>query len=175
MSEKASQIRQCQVKVKSLRRVQLFVTPWTVDYQAPPSMGFSRQEYWSGLPFPSPGDLPDPGIKSGSPSLQADTLLSEPPGKPSSAKYWQLNLQKFPGFCYAFHHLSETILTEAHITLLQSVHQRLLSSVLFLSTLSQACQLLVTLSVFCFCSRYSPTRKLEIFPIAHHFITHSTN
>ena len=47
--------------------------------QAPPSMGFSRQEYWSGLPFPSPGDLPDPGIEPGSPALQADTLPSEPP------------------------------------------------------------------------------------------------
>ena len=52
-----------QVKVKSLSRVWLFATPWTVVYQAPPSMGFSRQEYWSGLPFPSPGDLPDPGIE----------------------------------------------------------------------------------------------------------------
>ena len=51
------------VKVKSLSRVQLFATPWTVAHQAPLSMGFSRQEYWSGLPFPSPGDLPDPGIK----------------------------------------------------------------------------------------------------------------
>ena len=61
------------VKVKSLSSVQLFVTPWTVAYQAPPSMGFSRQEYRSGLPFPSPGDLPDPGIEPGSPALQADT------------------------------------------------------------------------------------------------------
>ena len=50
--------------------------------QAPPSMGFSRQEYWSGLPFPSPGDLPDPGIKPRSPALQTDALTSEPPGKP---------------------------------------------------------------------------------------------
>ena len=57
------------VKVKSLSRVRLFATPWTVAYQAPPSMGFSRQEYWSGLPFPSPGDLPDPGIEPGSPAL----------------------------------------------------------------------------------------------------------
>ena len=56
-------------------------TPWTVAYQAPPSMGFSRQEYWSGLLFPSPGDLPDPGIEPTSPTLQADTLPSEPPGK----------------------------------------------------------------------------------------------
>ena len=50
------------VKVKSLSRVQLFATPWTIAHQAPPSMEFSRQEYWSGVPFPSPGDLPDPGI-----------------------------------------------------------------------------------------------------------------
>ena len=60
--------------------VQLFATPWTVAHQAPPSMGFSRQEYWSWLPFPSPGDLPDPGIKPRSPALQADALTSEPPG-----------------------------------------------------------------------------------------------
>ena len=70
------------MKVKSLSRVRLSVTPWTVAHQASPSMGFSRQEYWSGLPFPSPGDLSDPGIKPGSPSLEADALLSEPPGKP---------------------------------------------------------------------------------------------
>ena len=57
------------VKVKSLSRVQLFATPWTVAYQAPPSMGFSRQECWSGLPFPSPEDLPDPGIEPRSPTL----------------------------------------------------------------------------------------------------------
>ena len=67
--------------MKSLSRVQLFATSWTVAYQDPPSMGFSRQEYWSGLPLPSPGDLPDPGIKPGCPALQADALLSAPPGK----------------------------------------------------------------------------------------------
>ena len=67
---------------KSLSRVWLFVIPWTVAYQAPPSMGFSRQEYWSGLPFPSPGYLPSSGIEPGSPALQADALTSEPPGKP---------------------------------------------------------------------------------------------
>ena len=66
-------------KVKSFSRVQLFATPWTVAYQAPLSMGFSRQEYWSRLPFPSSEDLPDPGIEPGSPALQADTLPSEPP------------------------------------------------------------------------------------------------
>ena len=60
--------------------------PWTVAHQAPPSMGFSRQEYWSGLPFPSPGDLPDPGIEPRSPTLQADALTSAPPGKPGVYK-----------------------------------------------------------------------------------------
>ena len=69
------------VKVKSLSRVQFFATPWTVAHQAPQSMEFSRQEYWSGLPFPSPGYLPNPGIEPGSPTLQADALQSEPPGK----------------------------------------------------------------------------------------------
>ena len=67
------------VCVKSLSMVQLFVTPWTIAHQASLSMEFSRQEYWSGLPFPSPVDLPDPGIKPGSPALQADSLPSEPP------------------------------------------------------------------------------------------------
>ena len=70
------------VKVKSLSRVQFFVTPWTVAHQAPPSMGFSRQEYRSGLLFTSPGALLDPGIEPESSALQADSLLSEPPGKP---------------------------------------------------------------------------------------------
>ena len=67
-----------QKKVKSLSPVQLFATPWTVAYQAPLSMEFSRQEYWSGLPFPSPGHLSDPGIEPVSPALQADALTSEP-------------------------------------------------------------------------------------------------
>ena len=57
-----------------------FVTPWTVAHQAPLSMGFSRQEYWSGVPFSPPGDLLDPGIKPTSPALQVDSLPSEPPG-----------------------------------------------------------------------------------------------
>ena len=67
--------------MKSLSCVRLFATPWTGACQAPPSVGFSRQEYWSGVPFPSPGDLPNPGIEPGSPTLQADSLLSQPPGK----------------------------------------------------------------------------------------------
>ena len=76
--------------VKSFSRVRLFVTPWTVVYQAPPSTRYSRQEYWSGLPLPSPGDLPDPGIEPGSPMLQPYSLPSEPPGKPTvGIRYWR--------------------------------------------------------------------------------------
>ena len=71
-------------KVKLLSHARLFATPWTVAYQASLSMELSRQGYWSGLPFPSPGGLPDPGIEPRSPTLQADTLPSEPPGKPKS-------------------------------------------------------------------------------------------
>ena len=66
--------------VSSHSRVRLFATPWTVARQAPPSMGFPRQTYRSRLPFPSPGDFPDPGIEPRSPALQADSLRSEPPG-----------------------------------------------------------------------------------------------
>ena len=80
-------------KVNSLSCVRFFATPWTVAYQAPLSMGFSRQEYWSGMPFPSPGGLPDPGIEPRSPELEADTLTSEPPGKPDPYIPW---LQTFP-------------------------------------------------------------------------------
>ena len=69
----AGRVRVCMLNHFS--RVQLFVTLWPVAHQAPLSMGFSRQEYWSGLPCPPPGDLPDPGIKPGSPALQADSLL----------------------------------------------------------------------------------------------------
>ena len=72
--------------MKSLSRVRLFATLWTVAYQAPLSVGFSRQEYWSGLPFPSPGDLPNPGVEPGSPALQADALSSEPPGNKPKRK-----------------------------------------------------------------------------------------
>ena len=66
-----------------LRCVQLFVAPWTIACQAPLSMEFSRQEYWSGLPFPSPGGIPNSGTEAGSPALQTYSLLSEPPGRMS--------------------------------------------------------------------------------------------
>ena len=71
-----------EVKVKFLSHVRLFATSWIVAYQVSLSMGFSRQGYWSGLPFPSPGDLPNPGIEPRSPTLQADAVASEPLGKP---------------------------------------------------------------------------------------------
>ena len=69
------------MKVNLLSHVQLFATPWTVAHQAYLSMGFPRKEYWSGLPFPSPGDLPELGIELATPASQADSSLSEPPGK----------------------------------------------------------------------------------------------
>ena len=86
----------CVCLLSSFSRVQLFVTPWTVAHQAPLSMGFSRQEYWSGVPCPPPGDLHDPGIKPvspASPALQADSLSTEPPGK-LSVEYKPTLIQK---------------------------------------------------------------------------------
>ena len=71
-----------------LSHVPLFATLWTVAHQAPLSMGFSREEYWSRLPCPPPGDLPNPGIKFRSPTLQSDSLPSEPPGKPIPYDTW---------------------------------------------------------------------------------------
>ena len=117
------------VKVKLLSRVWLFGTPWTVAHQAPPYMGFSRQEYWSGLPFPSPGDLPDPGIEPRSPALEADALTSEPPVKVTSKWKQQKHCQKpltfsMPNYklkriylyILSFNKWLSTILFEARIT-----------------------------------------------------------
>ena len=82
--------------MKSFSGVQLFATPWTIAYQAPPTMEFSRPEYWSGLPFPSPEDLPDTEIEPGSPKLQADALPSEPPEKPTRWGRWYHKGQMVP-------------------------------------------------------------------------------
>ena len=90
----------------------------TITYQAPLTMGFSRQEYWSGLPFPFPGDLPNPGIEPGSLALQADALPSEPPGKTDPCKCLTLNSAlRLPhpilkatlqiGLCYYYLHLTD--------------------------------------------------------------------
>ena len=114
------------MKVKSLSRVRLFVIPWTVADQAPPSMGFSRQECWSGLPFPSPGDLPDPGIEPGSPALQADALPSEPPGKPNYARNGSLNIKEVL-ICLSLPHTMFPLLLTSDINmvhLLQLMNQR---------------------------------------------------
>jgi len=92
------------VKVKLLSHVQLFATPWTVAYQASLSMGFSRQEYWSGLPFPPPGDLPNPGIKPMSPEPPAFPALTgrffttKSPRKPPN-----LTISSGNNFIYSFH------------------------------------------------------------------------
>ena len=79
--------------MKLLSCVRLFATPRTAAYQAPPSMGFSRQEYWSGLPFPCPGDLPHPGIEPRSPTLQEDVLTSEPKVSSTLATPWTVARQ----------------------------------------------------------------------------------
>ena len=85
------------VKVKSLSRVWLFATPWTVVYQAPPSMGFSRQEYWSGVPLPSPGDLPYPGIKMGLPHSRQTSI-------PGDVEKWRKTSQRRWPLASALHH-----------------------------------------------------------------------
>ena len=82
------------MKVKLLSHVRLFATPWTVAFQAPPSMVFSRQEYWSGLPFPSAGGLPNPRIEPRSPIFLADALPSKPPGKPPKHILIKLTMTK---------------------------------------------------------------------------------
>ena len=78
------------------------VTPWTVAHQVPPSTEFSRQEYWSGLPSPPPGDLPNPETEPRSPALQEDSLLSEPPGKPGRASLFSCIFQKYKVFPWNF-------------------------------------------------------------------------
>ena len=88
------------------------MAPWTVAYQAPPSIEFSRQEYWIGLPLPSPGDLPDPGIKPGSPTLQADTLPSEQPGKPLILQRTLLENLLALGDFYQGDKMGEELITE---------------------------------------------------------------
>ena len=108
-------------EVNSLNRVWLFVTLWTAAYQAPQAMKFFGQEYWSGLPFPSPGDLPDPGIEPRYPALQADTLLSETPGKPMrSARSTFIEMTR--------HHVSPIILWNTTNNLARSANLSLMYS-----------------------------------------------
>ena len=88
--------------VKSLRRIQLFATPWAVARQAPLSVGFSRQVYWSGLSCRPPGDLPDPGIEPRSLALQAYSLLSEPPGKAPLVQHQPLKQRQSQGLAHIY-------------------------------------------------------------------------
>ena len=105
-------------QVKALSRVRLFANPRTVAHQAPLSVGISRQEYRSGLPLPSPGDLPDPGMEPRSPALQADSLPSEPPGKPKNTGVGSLSLLQgiFPtqGLNLGFAHCRRTLYHLSH-------------------------------------------------------------
>ena len=82
----------CACMLRCFSHVQLFVIAWTVACQAPLSLGFSRQEYWNGLPCLPPGDLPNSGIKRRSPALQVDSSLPEPPGKPNNTGVGSLSL-----------------------------------------------------------------------------------
>ena len=82
--------------------VRHFATPWTVSHQAPLSLGFPRQEYWNGLPFPTPGDLPRPGIKPMSPAFVGGFFTSEPPGKPTLSRL-HIYLLPLSSVCQQFH------------------------------------------------------------------------
>ena len=93
------------VEVKLLSHVRLFATPWTVTYQFPPSTGFSRQEYQRGLPFPPPGDHPNPGIKPRSPALQANAL---PPSHQGSQTQTSNTITYSPFSYYQYAHMNST-------------------------------------------------------------------
>ena len=98
------------VRAQSFSCVWLFAAPWNVAHQTPLSTEFSRHEYWRGLLFPSPGNVPNPGIKPASPTLQVDSLPTEPPGKPSNI-IQSYNLQQvcFLALRYNFHILISSI------------------------------------------------------------------
>ena len=109
------------LRKKSLSHVRLFATLWTVAHQAPLSMGFSRQEYWSGLPFPPPGDLFHPGIEPRSPALQADALLSESPGK--------IPINSLASFFYPFSKCGRGLGAETGLAWAPVPHPRVLADV----------------------------------------------
>ena len=93
---KMQSVQNCTVVLVTTSCLILFETPWTAAHQAPLSMGLFSQEYWRGLPFPSPGDLPNPGVKPRSPELQAGSLSSEPPGKRTSHSYKYIKTLQIP-------------------------------------------------------------------------------
>ena len=104
--------------------VRLFGTPWTVAYQASLSMGFSRQEYWSGLPFPFPGDLPKWEIKSRSPALRAETLLLRHQGSPIPKKHIAKECSNYPTIAL-ISHASKVMCKILHVRLQQYMNQEL--------------------------------------------------
>ena len=118
----------------SLSHVRMFVIPWTAALQGPLSMEFSRQEYWSGLPFSPPEDLPNPRIKPLSPALQADSLPSEPPGKPLSDTGFA-NIFFLPFYGLSLHFLTESFLvsfeTQKILILMQPYFTGLLFNFLY--------------------------------------------
>ncbi|XDA79069.1 hypothetical protein R6Z07F_009127 [Ovis aries] len=93
--------------VELLCHVDSFVTSWTVAHQASLSMGFPRQEYLSGLPLPSPGDIPDSGIEPMSPALQVNSFNTEPPGKPTHIYTWSYHNAAFNGVTKSWTQLSD--------------------------------------------------------------------
>ena len=109
---------------KLLSCVQLFETPWTIAGQAPLSMGFSRQEYWGGLSFPSPGNLPDLGIESVSPALQADSLPSEPPGKPDDQQMQKKVLTKFGTHLWLKKKLQKVDVEGTHLNIIKAIFDK---------------------------------------------------
>ena len=146
--------------MKSLSRVRLFATPWTVAYQAPPSMGFSRQECWSGFPFPSQGDLSIPGIEPRSPELQADALPSEPPGSHNLISFSNLNLSNFLFILWEDHLLNMPII---------AFHQ-MLQYILYITPLSKSYNILASAYLFSFLliSHIQPilsTQNIQIFSL----------
>ena len=117
-----------------LSRVRLCGLLWAVAHQAPLSMGFSRQEYWSGLPFPSTGDLPDPEIKPRSPALQADSLSSRPPGKPKTSVTQVNRQQVFLAILNYLIRLSISVNIHGHDQqCIDNIYNQLLSTIKYVS------------------------------------------
>ena len=117
--------------MKSLSRVRLFATPWTVACQALPSMGFSRQEYWNGLPFLSPGDLPNPGIEPRSPALQTGSFPSEPSRNPERfLRLSSIHFILFPLLCCS--EVISTVLSSSSLIKSSTCYSSLVPSRVFL-------------------------------------------
>ena len=151
----------CKKKKSVAQSCSTLCDPWTIAHQAPLSMEFSSQEYRSGLPFSSPGDLPDPGITPKSPALQADSLLSEAPGEP---KFCEHTLLVFPSYLEAICVNVVSAVLSAWNKNLSSFHNQ------HLSLLSDSAQVLALLWGF-FTTEYSAPRHFWTFsaPVANYW------